>query len=327
MLVVLFQLLEEISMKTKKHVLANILLVIVPSFTFLFIAEVMFRGMFSSELSLKNDERSLMYVHHDTLGWFPAKNSKGTFKGIKEVSVRHNSRGFRDEEHQPVENNRMMVLGDSFVWGYDVEEEDRFTEVLDESLDDLDVFNLGVSGYGTDQQWILLQKHFNFYSPNVVFLMYCADNDRLDNRMNLRYQYFYKPYFEEQGDSLVMKGVPVPEGYRHFYKEREIASHSYLGRLVVSSYYKLAYPKVHLKSDPTFALISKMKSFSEERGSTFIVGLQKSDKALEYHLKKEGIAFLNVENEYLRGWHWDEEGHAFVAKEIEDFLLENDLSW
>lgn len=314
-------------MKTKKHVLANILLVIVPSFTFLLIAEVMFRGMMSSELSIKNDERSLMYSHHDTLGWFPTKNTKGSFKGLKEVSVRHNSRGFRDEEHEPGEKSRMMVLGDSFVWGYDVEEEDRFTEVLDNRLDDLDVFNLGVSGYGTDQEWILLQKNFDFYSPEVVLLIYCTDNDRLDNRMNKRYSYFYKPYFEEQDDSLILKGVPVPEGYRQFYKEREIASKSYLGRLVVSSYYKIAYPEIFLETDPTFALILKMKEYSEERGSVFLVGLQKEDKALMYHLNKEGIDFLNVQNSHLRGWHWDEQGHEFVAKKIEHFLKESDLSW
>ncbi len=327
MLVVLFQQLEDISMKTKKHLLANTLLVIVPSFTFLIVAEFMFRGVFHSELSLKNDERSLMYSHHDTLGWFPSKNTIGTFKGLKEISVRHNSRGFRDEKHEPGVNPRMMVLGDSFVWGYDVEEKDRFTEVLDKSLNNLDVFNLGVSGYGTDQQWILLQKNFNYYRPEVVFLMYCADNDRLDNRMNLRYRYFYKPYFLEENDSLIMKGVPVPEGYRQFYKERDIASKSYLGRLAVSSYYKLRYPEIFLETDPTFALISKMKKYSEQKGSVFIVGLQKGDKTLEYHLKNEKISFLNVENDHLRGWHWDEGGHAYVAQEIESFLKRKDLSW
>ena len=295
--------------------------------TCLIIAEVMLRRTMETELNLINDERSLMYVYHDTLGWFPSKNSTGRFKALREVSVRHNSRGFRDEEHLPGEKARIMVLGDSFVWGYDVEEEDRFTEILDSTLEGMDVFNLGVSGYGTDQEWILLQKHYEYYQPDIVFLMFCTDNDRLDNRMNLRYNYFYKPYVTEEAGSLKVKGVPVPSGYRQFTKDYPVASNSYLLRLVASSYFKLKYSEIYLDSDPTFALLSEMRSYSEKKGSTFIIGLQKGDDTIELFLKSEGIAYINVENNFLRGWHWNEEGHEYVANEIEKFLRESDLSW
>ena len=280
-----------------------------------------------TELSIINDERSLMYAHHDTLGWFPSKKTTGIFKGLNEVSVRHNSRGFRDEEHIPRANKRMMVLGDSFVWGYDVEEDDRFTEILDEKLDNTDVFNLGVSGFGTDQEWLLLQKNYDFYQPDVVFLMFCTDNDRLDNRMNLRYRYFYKPYAVEDGDSLIMKGIPVPPGYRQFTNEYPLVSRSYLVRLVVSSYFSLKEPEIYLESDPTFALIKTIKNYSEQRGSVFLLGLQRGDESIELFLESEEIAYVNVENNYLRGWHWNEKGHKYVAEKLEKFLLESNFSW
>lgn len=221
----------------------------------------------------------------------------------------------------------MMVLGDSFVWGYDVEEEDRFTEVLDKKLENTDVFNLGVSGFGTDQEWLLLQRNYDFYQPDVVFLMFCTDNDRLDNRMNLRYRYFYKPYAVENGDSLMMKGIPVPTGYRQFLNKYSKASNSYLVRLVASSYFNLKEPEIYLDSDPTFALIKSIKSYSELRGSAFYVGLQKGDASIERFLENEEIAYVNVENNFLRGWHWNEEGHEYVAKTVEEFLKKNDLSW
>lgn len=314
-------------MKKKKLVLANVLLVIVPVIACLIVAEVMLRATMKTELSIINDERSLMYTHDDTLGWLPSKNSTGTFKGLNEVSVRHNSRGFRDEEHIPGEKNRMMVLGDSFVWGYDVEEKDRFTEILNEKLENTQVFNLGVSGFGTDQEWLLLQKNYDFYQPDVVFLMFCTDNDRLDNRMNLRYQYFYKPYFVEEKGSLVAKGIPVPTGYRQFVNKYPFASKFYLFRLAASSYFNIKEPVVYLDSDPTFTLIKAMKSYSELKGSTFLVGLQRGDDSMEHFLESEEIAFVNVENNYLRGWHWNEKGHEYVAREIEDFLIKNDFSW
>lgn len=145
--------------------------------------------------------------------------------------------------------------------------------------------------------------------------------------MNLRYRYFYKPYAIENGDSLIMKGIPVPAGYRQFINKYPKASDSYLVRLVASSYFNLKEPEIYLDSDPTFALIKSIKSYSEQRGSAFYVGLQKGDDSLERFLDSEEIAYVNVENNLLRGWHWNEEGHEYVAKLVKEFLIKNDLSW
>lgn len=62
------------------------------------------------------------------------------------ISVVHNSHGFRGPE--PVNNSKpnVLIIGDSFVWGYDVEASERFTEKLQENHPEWNMYNLGVSG-------------------------------------------------------------------------------------------------------------------------------------------------------------------------------------
>ena len=81
------------------------------------------------------DESNLAYRYDPVLGWFPEKNSKKIFEAARRVMIRHNSRGFRDKETGAVKSRpRIAFLGDSFVWGYDVEEKDRFTEKIQKKL-------------------------------------------------------------------------------------------------------------------------------------------------------------------------------------------------
>lgn len=311
-----------------KKLLGNTLLVLIPTLICIMISEVALRFIMEDELRITDDERALLYAHHDSLGWFPVPNSEGSYNVEKEISIRHNSRGFRGGEHVLGENKRMMVIGDSFVWGFDVEEEERFTNKLDKSLTDWDVFNLGVSGYGTDQELMLLEKNYEYYKPEVVFLLYCTANDKLDNMQNLRYRYFYKPYYSvKDSGELELKGVPVPKGLRYYLGKEGLLFKSYIARLVIKSYYNVKHPKEFSEQDPTFELIKRMRDYSEEKGSTFFMGLQKGYPELERFLAAEGIEYLNVENEFVLGLHWTDEGHTYVANEIEKKLESMNVSW
>ena len=111
--------------------------------------------------------------------------------------MQHNSLGLRDIEHNAERRPNIMFVGDSFVWGYDVEARDRFTERLREQLSSARIINAGVPGYGTDQEYLLLNRIWNVTRPDVVVLIFCSNNDRADNSSNLRYAGYLKPYFDE----------------------------------------------------------------------------------------------------------------------------------
>ena len=143
---------------------------------------------------LVNDERNTIFRYDEELGWFPLKNIETDYIGSHKFHVKNNSDGFRDIEHGKKKKKRIAFVGDSYVWGYDVEQNERFTDKLRNMLPSWDIINMGISGYGTDQELLLLEKWYDHYQPDVVFLVFC-NNDWKDNITNLRYDGYYKPYF------------------------------------------------------------------------------------------------------------------------------------
>ena len=81
------------------------------------------------------------------LGWLPIRIRPGRFVGSRTISVRHNSLGLRGE-HERSKRPTILFVGDSFVWGYDVEASERFTELLRADLPGVEIVSItGVNGY------------------------------------------------------------------------------------------------------------------------------------------------------------------------------------
>jgi hypothetical protein len=81
-----------------------------------------------------------------------------------------NAHGFRGGPVAPEKaGRRVFVLGDSYAWGYGVDDDQTFAVQLDALLPDADVVNLGVTAYGLRQSITRLQHHWHL-SPDVVVL-------------------------------------------------------------------------------------------------------------------------------------------------------------
>ena len=175
-------------------------------------------GEIIARILMKNyyilDEMNLTYRYDEEIGWFPIENSSKQYTGTRLIHVQHNQSGFRDIEHGPKKKKRMVFLGDSFVWGYDVEYGERFTELLQERLPDWEIINMGISGYSTDQELLLIEKWFDNYKPDIVFVIVC-DNDSLGNRSNKMHRY-YKPYFTYVENKRIKHGIPVPKSLPYY---------------------------------------------------------------------------------------------------------------
>jgi hypothetical protein len=289
------------------------------------IADVGIGMLFRDALVIYQDEKSLTYRYDPELGWFPIANSKKVFTGSRTIHVEHNSRGFRDVEHVVGTNPRMIFLGDSFVWGYDVEQSERFTDRLRIKLPAWSIYNLGVSGYGTDQEYLLLKRQYDFYQPQIVFLVFCRDNDDEDNSRNMRYGLYYKPYFTAGGSGLSLHGVPVPKSEHYFFSRHDLLARSNWVKLVIRSYFILTAPPDYVASKPpTQAILADMQRFIESKGGKLIVGLQSSYPELQQFLEEQNIAQVDLSNSYrypTKGHHWTPQGHTFVSDKIKEFLL------
>ena len=115
------------------------------------------------------------YIYDSQLGWRNIPNWNAT---TFDQPLSINSRGLRDREYslrKPANTIRILVLGDSYTWGYGVGNEQVYTEVMeDELLKDTgsQVLNCGVSGWGTDQQYLFLKDEGFAYQPDIVVVCF-----------------------------------------------------------------------------------------------------------------------------------------------------------
>jgi len=105
---------------------------------------------------------------------------------FQSVPVTTNSHGFRGPDI-PVEKAagvfRLALLGDSFTFGWGVEEPSTFARVIERELNQLlpngprvEVLNLGVPGYSSFQEVALLKDLGAKFQPDAV-LVYYVEND------------------------------------------------------------------------------------------------------------------------------------------------------
>lgn len=290
--------------------------------------EIILRVVDFRELREGVSERSLSYQYDANLGWMPIPGSSSVVTNARTIHARHNSLGLRDDEFNLDARPTILFLGDSFVWGLDAEAGERFSELLKPRISGHKILAAGVSGYGTDQEFLLLQKLWPKVKPAVVVLIFCTDNDRADNTSNIRYEGYQKPYFTTAADgALVLAGQPVPKSRLQAIREDWWVRHSWLVRLANAVYLKLRHPALRVP-DPTERLVDMIRQFVEANGAKFLVGLQTTDAALIRHLEAGRIAFVTFDGAASYpgaslGGHWTPEGHKLVAERLLELLSAN----
>jgi hypothetical protein len=293
--------------------------------------EIFLRVADLRELREGVSERSLSYRYDAELGWAPAPNSSSVVAGARTIHVQHNSLGLRDIEFTLDAQPTILFLGDSFVWGLDAEADERFTDLLRPRISSYKILAAGVSGYGTDQEYLLLKRLWAKVQPAVVVLIFCTQNDRSDNSTNIRYEGYQKPYFATAADgSLVLQGQPVPKSRLQYIKEDWLVHNLWLARLVAVSYVKIRHPLLYVP-DPTERLVSKIRDFVEAHGAKFLVGLQYRDPELILHLQANRIPFVTFDGAAFYpgasfGSHWTPDGHKLVAERVLGLLSENGIA-
>ncbi|MDH6260065.1 SGNH/GDSL hydrolase family protein [Bradyrhizobium sp. BR13661] len=271
-------------------------------------------------------ERSLSYDYDAELGWIPVPNSEAVVTTARTIHARHNSLGLRDIEYRPDGRQIVLFLGDSFVWGVDAEANERFTDLLRERLPRLSIVNAGVSGYGTDQELIWLKRLWPTIKPAIVVLVFCTDNDRLDNGTNVRYGGYRKPYFETSADgTLIARGQPVPKSLKLLIRDEWLPRHLRLARLASFAYVELHAPQLFVP-DPTDRLVGAIDDFIASNGARLLVALQHKDDQLISYLQQRRIPFVTLDGAQSygaeHGAHFTPEGNRFVSQLLERFLGE-----
>jgi lysophospholipase L1-like esterase len=111
---------------------------------------------------------------------------RGRFKTPEfDVLIVHDDAGFRRQEFQKPESagtRHLAVFGDSFVWGWGVEQGEVFTDQLSRRVPDWRVENYGINGTGTLAQYELFAaERRDRLQPGDVVLLAFYGNDLADN--------------------------------------------------------------------------------------------------------------------------------------------------
>jgi hypothetical protein len=178
-------------------------------------------------------ERVVFWAYDPQLGWAHRPNQQGQFTHPDfSVAVQINSQGLRDREHdlRRSDKKRMMILGDSFGWGFGVEQEDRFSEILERRQPDWEIINASVSGYSTDQEYLFVKDRGVAYRPDIVLLL-VHDSDFSGNDSSVQYGY-NKPYFGVSGDAIELRNSPVPTASSRQKIEQYLMGKTYLWRRI-----------------------------------------------------------------------------------------------
>ena len=114
-------------------------------------------------------------------------NAKGVFPGgvdpTRTFPYRTNAHGLRDRDRSEKRpgTKRVLVLGDSYTWGYAIAEADAYPQVAERLLHergrrDIEVINAGIPDYNSRQERQLLARLMPIYQPDAVVLSYVMND-------------------------------------------------------------------------------------------------------------------------------------------------------
>lgn len=132
------------------------------------------------------EPQAIYAIRYCDLGWCHVPRVDFTHGGESREFVTHvqyNSDGLRDREYPLLKAagvRRVLVFGDSFAEGLEVEAEQLFAKRLEQALNQysepkVEVINFGVSAYDTAQEWQYFQKDGARYQPELVIVLWTGE--------------------------------------------------------------------------------------------------------------------------------------------------------
>lgn len=255
------------------------------------------------------------YVRADPrLGWRYRPGARARHRSEEfDVLVEIGARGFRGEWPTPdPARRRVLVLGDSFAFGWGVAAGASLCGVLAELEPDWQVFNAAVSGYGTDQQLLLLEELRAELAPDAVVSVFCRND--LEENLSSRAHGRRKPWFTlgERGD-LELHGVPVRESWieRHSHLARALRKHLRPTERVTQGEDRAwRITEVLLEAIAGRAAAPLLVVSDQPR----LVALAERSPALHHVDIREALDELGPAAHFPRDGHWSPAAHHAVAE-------------
>ncbi len=255
---------------------------------------------------------------------------------------------------------RVLVLGDSVAFGLEVADGEAFPARLDSPS--LEVVNMSVPGFGTDQELLKLEREGAALHPDVVLLSFTMANDLADVALPV---FLYdgvhrKPYFRWEGGGLRLHDEHLRLG-RRARTGLWLREHSVLYNLAAPAprpgadgeapeHWLTRYTGVMAHPAPLVDLGERLVLAIRERaraaGARFVIAFHPTRRSFEgstgaperelaSRLRREGVSVVWLEDEYKRRGldyaplavdglgHLSRAGHAATAAILRETLEAN----
>jgi len=230
---------------------------------------------------------------------------------------------------------RVLIIGDSFAFGEGVNVEKRFDSILNTYFPRWSFINLGVMGYGTDQELMTARSYMNGLGKDDILFILTYYNDFLDIQRK-SFAGRTKPWFELKKDKALLEHPPII-GFKEYFRDK-----SYILARVFQALEppKKAYIRnewIRGVSLYKALITSEIKVFLSNKVSVVIAfhGMGNVSSEIEKNIKimftstcqPTLVHCLNLDNElnkhskiFLKDKHWNNLGHQIVADKIIDFF-------
>jgi lysophospholipase L1-like esterase len=245
----------------------------------------------------------------------------------RRLTVHSNRHGFRGrrELDEPDARRRVVVLGDSMVFGEGVEESERFTDQLEAAEPAWRVDNLGMTGFGPDLMLRALEEVGLGLKPDVVVLTIYTDDLR---RVRPAYAGagFEIPRFTLRSGQLVSIDYPPTHVWNRF--STTVAIQELAWRLSGAEWDLNAAILDQFRDHAAHAPFKLVLVFLP--GTSDTANDIKRRTWLRAYAERTGCPFLDLTDPILGGdresrfiannWHLNSRGHAVVAREVRRVL-------
>ena len=200
--------------KFSKFVMSIILYLIIALFIFFF-----FEGLSSSILALTKiikygSVREKIHTQYDELlGWINIPNLYIKDLYGHNIYMKTNSQGFRNSKEfsirVPEDKIRIICSGDSFTFGHGVSNDKAWCQALTAFDNRIETVNMGHSGYGIDQAYLLYMRDGIKLDHNIQVFAFVADDFRRATMQ--KFSGHFKPVLKTENGKLVADNVPPPK--------------------------------------------------------------------------------------------------------------------
>ena len=263
--------------------------------------------------------------------------------------------GFREWGKIDTDKPRVFFLGDSFTQAIQVSNEKAYFNVVKENIP-MEVFVFGCEGYGTLQEYLILDQYIDLIKPHVVILQFCS-NDFENNSFDMEshaivanqkirpywvngeityrnslswnvYKFFlcHLKLFRFFDEKILQMKFKKFHGYHYPSKsaeEDEMRQRHFIKSLNITQELMLQFKR----RIPKGTYFTAFNSDTDEPNNTYFKEIAKRNDidvmesvpiAIEKASKQKKVVFA------MDGGHWNNLGHKIVGMEIAKYLSKHD---